>query len=107
VVTLAKSLTNLLKNNAPFNWTPAYKKAPNMLIDIITISSILCALDPNQQFELEVNASQYALGAILWQQDPAMLKTLQAVGFYSKVLTLAEMNYSIHNYKLLAIICAL
>jgi RNase H-like domain found in reverse transcriptase len=70
--TLAKPLMNLLKNNTPFIWTEQCKKALDTLIDIVTMSPILCAPDPNQQFELEVDASQYALGAILWQRDPAL-----------------------------------
>jgi RNase H-like domain found in reverse transcriptase len=54
-----------------------------------------------------VDASQFALGAILWQRDPAMPRKLRAVGFYSKSLSPAEMNYSIHNQELLAVIRAL
>ena len=38
-----------------------------MLIDIITSSLVLVALNQDYQFELEVDASQFAIGAILWQ----------------------------------------
>jgi hypothetical protein len=95
--TLAKLLTNLLKNNVPFVWSDACRKALDTLIDIVTTSPVLRAPDPERQFELEVDASQYALGAILWQRDPAMPRKLRAIGFYSKSLSPAEMNYSIHD----------
>ena len=54
-----------------------------------------------------MDASQYALGAILWQRDPAMPQKLHTIGYYSKILALAEMNYKIHNQELLTVICAL
>jgi hypothetical protein len=44
--------------------------------------------DYQQQFILEVNASQYALGAILYQRNE--LGKLQPIGYYSKTLILAE-----------------
>jgi len=55
------------------------------------------APDQDRQFELEVDASQFALGAILWQQDPANPKKLWAIGYYSKTLSLVQQNYKIHN----------
>ena len=54
-----------------------------------------------------MDASQYALGAILWQRDPAMPQKLCAIGYYSKTLAPAEMNYKIHDRELLAVIRAL
>jgi hypothetical protein len=104
---VTRPLTALLKKDNAYTWTPKYIKALNTLIKVVILSPILVALDQDRQFELEVDASQYTLGAILWQQDPAMLKKLCTVGYYSKTLALANMNYKIHDQKLLAIICAL
>ena len=73
----------------------------------VTSSPVLVAPDQDHQFELEVDASQYALGAILWQRDPAMPQKLRAIGYYSKTLAPAEMNYKIHDRELLAVIRAL
>ncbi len=64
-------------------------------------------LHQDRQFELEVDASQFTLGAILWQQDPANKKKLQAVGYFSSTLNPAERNYKIHDRELLAVIHAL
>jgi len=62
----AKPLTNLLKKDAPFKWTPECCTSLDTLIDIVTLSPILIAPDQDCQFELEVDASQFAIGAILW-----------------------------------------
>ena len=87
---IAQPVTALLKANAPFGWTNKCCKAINLLINIVTSSPVLVAPDQDQQFELEVDASQYTLGGILWQQDPASPKLLRAVGFFSSTLSPAE-----------------
>jgi len=87
----------LLKANAEFIWTEECWKAIDLLIDVVTLSPVLDAPDQDQQFKLEVDASQYALGGILWQQDPASLKLLRAVRFFSSTLSPAEWNYSIQD----------
>jgi len=61
-----------------------------MLIDIVTLSPVLIAPDQDRQFELEVDASQFAIGAILWQRDPANAKKLRMIGYYSATLSPAE-----------------
>jgi RNase H-like domain found in reverse transcriptase/Integrase zinc binding domain len=106
-VAITRPLTALLKKDNLFIWTPECVKALNTLIKVVTSSSVLVAPDQDRQFELEVDASQYALGAILWQRDPAMPQKLCAIGYYSKTLAPAEMNYKIHDRELLAVICAL
>jgi len=104
---IVRLLTALLKKDNPFIWTPECVKALDTLIKVVTSSPVLVALDQDRQFELEVDASQYALGAILWQRDPAMPQKLRAISYYSKTLAPAEMNYKIHNRELLAVIRAL
>jgi len=75
-ISFAHPLTNLLKKDTPFEWTPECRAFLDMLIDIITSSPVLVAPNQEQQFELEVDASQFAIGAILWQRDPANPKKL-------------------------------
>ena len=58
--------------------------------------------DHDQPFELEVDASQYALGAILYQRNDG--GKLQAVGYYPQTLNLAECNYDVYDWELLAVI---
>ena len=58
-----------------------------------------------EPFELEVDASGYALGAVLMQQGKDGKR--HPVGFYSSSLTPAERNYDIYDLELLAIVKAL
>jgi hypothetical protein len=100
---LTKPLTSLLKKDNNFIWTPKCHQALDTLIDTVCTSPVLVAPDQDCQFELEVDASQYALGAILWQWDPTLDKKLCAIGYYLATLSLAEQNYMIHNCELLAV----
>ena len=95
---------SLLKKDTPFIWTKDCTRALDALIKVVCSSLVLVAPDQDHQFELEVDASQYTLGAILWQRDPAMPKKLHAVGYYSGTLSLAKMNYKIHDCELLVVI---
>jgi len=61
---LTRPLTALLKDTK-FVWTPDCTCALNMLIKVVTSHPVLVAPDQDHQFKLEVDASQYALGAIL------------------------------------------
>jgi hypothetical protein len=103
----ARPLTSLLKKDTVFEWTSKHRTSLDTLIDIFTSSPIIVALDQDRQFELEVDASQFAIGAILWQHDPANPKKLQACGYYSATLSPAEWNYKVFDRELLGIIHAL
>jgi hypothetical protein len=63
----ARPLTNLLKKEMVFEWIKECRESLDTLIDIVTSSPVLVAPDQDRQFELEVDASQFAIGAILWQ----------------------------------------
>jgi hypothetical protein len=64
---LTQPLTALLKKDTKFVWTPDCTCALDMLIKVVASHPVLVAPDQDHQFKLEVDASQYALGAILWQ----------------------------------------
>jgi len=66
---IVKPLTNLLKKDTKFQWTPDCMKALDKIIHILTSEPILTHPDPDKPFELEVNASDYATSAILFQRD--------------------------------------
>jgi hypothetical protein len=56
--------------------------------------------DPEKPFKLEVDASDYATGAILFQcNERGKPKPL---GFHSKTLLKKEMNYNIYDKELMA-----
>jgi RNase H-like domain found in reverse transcriptase len=64
---IAKLLTSLLKKNQPFIWTNECTTALDTLITIITSDPVLHHPDHTKQFKLKVDASQYAIGPILYQ----------------------------------------
>jgi hypothetical protein len=66
---IVKPLTQLLKKNVKFMWTEACTKALDRIINILTTEPVLTHPDSEKPFELEVNASNYATGTILFQQD--------------------------------------
>jgi len=61
-------------------------------------------LKENGKFRVEVDASGYALGGVLSQQQEGKWKI---IAFISHVMTSTEMNYDIYDKELLAIIFAL
>ena len=76
-----------------------------MLIKLIEQDMALNRLDHERPFELEVDASQFAIGAILFQCTPDGLP--HPISYYSHVLTAAERGYDIHDCELLAVILGL
>ncbi len=65
---IAQPLTNLLKKGTNFLWTDAHSQAVEKLIDITLNDPVLYRPDPFKLFILEVNASAFATGAILYQE---------------------------------------
>ena len=98
---IVKPLTTLLKKDTPFNWTPACTNALDRVIHILTTEPVLTHPDPEKPFELEVDASDYATGAILFQRDDRGKP--KPLGFHSKTLSKEEMNYDIYDKELTAL----
>jgi hypothetical protein len=59
----------------------------------------------DKQFKLEVDASGYAIGAVLMQRQEDGKR--HPVGFYSATLNDAEQNYDIYDLELLAVVRSL
>ena len=59
-------------------------------------------LDQKKQFEIEVDASNYAIGVVLMQRDDK--KVLHPVVFFSKTMNEAQRNYDVYNCELLALV---
>ena len=71
----------------------------------MTADPVLAHANLQDQFELEVDASGYAVGAVLLQCKEDGKK--HPIGYYSATLNEAQRNYDIYNLKLLTIIMAL
>ena len=98
-------LTHLLKKDVPFIWTPECTKAIQTLKELVKGDPVLMCPDHNRPFTLKVDASQYALGAVLSQQNDA--GRLQPVGYFSKTLIPAERNYNVYDRELLTLVRSL
>ena len=102
---LARPLMELTQKGVPFHWEEQHMQALNHLINLIIAVPVLKCLDLEKQYFLEVDASSFALGAILSQKDK---KGRQCdVAYFSKALTPPECNYDIWDREFLAIIVAL
>jgi len=102
---LARPLFDLTKKDTPWAWTHLQENAFTALQQALTSALVLILPDYDKPFTLITDASNYATGSILEQDDT--LGRLHPVAFYSKSLQPAEHNYKIHDKELLAIIHAL
>jgi hypothetical protein len=66
---IVRPLHNLTKKEIPFIWTQKCTNALNELIERVTTEPVLWHPDPSKPYELEVDASAFALGSILYQRD--------------------------------------
>jgi hypothetical protein len=99
---ITRPINALLKKDKPFEWTDECTEAMNKLIEAVTSNPVLQRPDYDRPFFLEVDASQFATGAILAQRDER--GRLRPVGNLSHSLTPAERNYDVHDRELLAVI---
>jgi hypothetical protein len=102
---LAKPLNNLTKKDAPWVWGDDEQNTFDTLKRRITEEPILRQPQMDKQFELEVDASGYAIGAVLMQRQEDGKR--HPVGFYSATLNDAERNYDIYDLELLAVVRSL
>lgn len=102
---IAAPLTGLTSSKVLFRWTTAADEAFRTLKTQFTSAPILQVPDPDQQFVVEVDASDMGVGAVLSQRLTSDQK-LHPCAFFSHRLS-AEQNYDIENRELLAVKLAL
>lgn len=101
---IATPLTDLTKQNVPFTWGTPQQEAFDTLRNKLTTAPLLILPDPGLPFHLNVDASSFALGAVLSQDQG---NGLQPIAYESRKLSPAEQNYPVHDREMLAIIHAL
>ena len=94
-------LTNLLKKDLAFQWTDRCEQAFADLKSLFSRAVILAFPDVSKPFVVETDASGFALGGILSQEDAD--GDLRPVAFYSRKFNAAERNYEVYDQELLAI----
>jgi len=98
---IAKLLNNLLKKGVKWTWVEAKQEAFDKLKQIVCEEPVLIQPDQTKPFEVEVDASNYAIGAVLMQRDDK--KILHPVAYFSKTMNDAQRNYDVYNCELLGL----
>jgi len=101
---IAAPLSDLTKDGVSFEWSTSHEAAFVKLKAAIAQGPVLILPDPSLPFVVHTDASGFAVGAVL-QQDQG--KGLQPIAFLSKKMLDAETRYPVHEQELLAIIQAL
>lgn len=102
--TVASPITSLLhgtKKGQPIVWTSQAEESFNKLKTLITSAPVLASPDFNQPFFVQTDASNFGLGAVLFQK---LDNQEHPIAFASKTLSVAERKYSATEKELLAVI---
>lgn len=101
---LASPLFGLLGKYVEFIWVGNFQEALDVLKGKLVIAPILRGPNWALPFHIHTDASNKAIGAALGQVEE---KLLYAIYFVSKNLSKAELNYSVTEKELLAIVHSL
>jgi len=94
-----------MRKDQEWHWGKEEQDAFDKLKVLVTTEPVLAHAKLDKQFELEVDASGYAVGAVLLQKKEDGKK--HPIGYYSVMLNEAQWNYDIYDLELLAIVMAL
>ncbi|MCP4458083.1 MAG: hypothetical protein GY816_08685, partial [Cytophagales bacterium] len=95
-------LTRRTKKNASFQWEKEQILAWQTIKDKLVNSPILVHPDLNKKFTLITDASAYAVGGILAQEDEAGV--LHPISYGSAILADNQRNWSVHQRELYALL---
>ena len=96
---IAAPMTELLKKNVPFLWTSSQQEAFETLKNKLTTAPILQLPSPDYPFPMYTDASDFAIGGVLMQDQGQGLKP---VAFSSKKLNDAQRKYIIYDKEALS-----
>lgn len=93
---LTVSFKNLLSKSSLWLWTETHEKHLQLLKKSIACAALLSPYDVNKTIDIQADASQFALGAVLMQEG-------RPITYASRSLTSTEQNYAQIEKELLAI----
>jgi hypothetical protein len=97
-------IPDLLRNGVPYEWSHESIQAFQAFKDQVTKATIIQHFKPMHQNIVETDSSDFAIGVVLSQVIDGRL---HPIAFYSRTMDDAEINYDIHDMKILAIAPAL
>jgi len=101
---IASPLTDLLQSGVQFYWNEQQQQSFQQLKQAISSAPVLTVPDTSLPFTVTTDASGFAIGATLSQDQG---NGLQPIAYLSHKMNPHERNYPVHEQELLAIICAL
>ncbi len=102
---ITRPLHKLTRKDQEGQWGQEEQKAFDTLKRRITMEPVLAHAKLDDQSKLEVDASGYAVGAVLLQRKEDGKK--HPIGYYLATLNEVQWNYDIYDLELLAIVMAL
>ena len=94
---VATPLTKLTSMKIPFRWSPAAEAMVSELKYLFSSAHVLIHPDSSAQFVVEVDASDSGVEAVHSQRTTSDQKQ-HPCAFFSRQLSVAEMNYDVGNY---------
>ncbi|KAJ9522820.1 hypothetical protein QJQ45_023603 [Haematococcus lacustris] len=98
-------LTDLLRDEQPWRWGEAEQRAFADIKAAMASSPVVRPPDFSLPFTVKTDASLFAIGAVLTQQDSSDAEYV--VAYESRKLNPAQVNYPAHERELLAVLHAL
>lgn len=98
---IASPLTALTKKGQPFHWSDAEETAFCTLKTALLTTPILTPPDPGLPYTVITDASSFAVGGVLCQDQG---HGLQPIAFESCKLNAAQLNYAVHEKEMLAVV---
>lgn len=101
---IQRPLNRLMGAKATWEWTAEHQRSFEMMKQALTTAPVLGLPDYSLPFWLTTDASNYGVGAILSQVQN---DEERVIGYYSRCLNPAEMNYGITEKEALAMVSAI
>ena len=98
---IARPLCRLLEKDTKFNFDDSCKAAFEEIKIILVQAPIMAAPEWDQGFEMICDASDFVMGAVLWQRKE---KIFRVIYYASRTFNEAQENYSTTEKEMLAIV---
>ena len=100
-----KPLSHLLKKDVDWVWSKDQEDAFTSEKQFVIKAQVLALPDADKPFSVVCDASNFAIGSALMQKDDDGID--RVISYQSRLLKAAELNYPVHDKKLLSIKYAL